>query len=46
MRAFTVSGKGVTLDRTQASENGHWAFLWLQTKSAAPQTLWMTAAIT
>ncbi|MGP8225655.1 MAG: alpha-amylase family glycosyl hydrolase [Terracidiphilus sp.] len=40
---FTLSGKGVTLDKTQVSENGHWAFLWLQTKSAAPQTLWITA---
>jgi glycosidase len=41
---FTLSGKGVTLDHSQASENGHWAFLWLQTKSAAPQTLWITAS--
>jgi glycosidase len=40
---FTVSGKGVTLDRTQASDNGHWAFLWLKTADAAPQTLWVTA---
>ena len=41
---FTVAGKGVTILRTQASENGHWAFLWLQTKSAAPQNLWITAS--
>jgi glycosidase len=41
---FTVSGTGVTLDRTQISENGHWAFLWLKTANAAPQTLWVTAA--
>jgi glycosidase len=41
---FTLSGNGVTLNRTQASENGHWAFLWLETKSAAPQTLWVTAS--
>jgi len=41
---FTVLGNGVTLKRTQASENGHWAFLWLQTKSAAPQTLWISAS--
>ena len=27
---FTLRGQGVTLERTQASENGHWAFLWLQ----------------
>ena len=41
---FSLSGKGVTLNRIQASENGHWAFLWLQTKSAPPQTLWITAS--
>lgn len=41
---FTLSGKGVSLDHSQASDNGHWVFLWLQTKSAAPQTLWITAA--
>ena len=35
---FTLSGDGVTLDRTQTSENGHWAFLWLKTAGAAPQT--------
>ncbi len=41
---FTVRGKGVTLSRTQASDNGHWAFLWLETQSAAPQTLLVTAS--
>ena len=41
---FTLSGTSVTLDRSQASENGHWAFLWLKTAGAAPQTLWVTAA--
>jgi glycosidase len=40
---FTLSGEGVSLERTQASENGHWAFLWLKTADAAPQTLWVTA---
>jgi glycosidase len=40
---FSLSGEGVTLDRIQASENGHWAFLWLKTGNAAPQTLWVTA---
>jgi len=40
---FSLGGKGVTLDRSQASENGHWAFLWLGTKSAAPQTISITA---
>ena len=41
---FALSGTGVTLNRTQASENGHWAFLWLETRSAAPQTVWITAS--
>jgi glycosidase len=41
---FALSGKGVLLTRTQISANGHWAFLWLNTKNAAPQTLWITAA--
>ncbi len=41
---FSVTGIGVTLERTQASENGHWAFLWLDTESAAPQSLAITAA--
>ncbi len=36
---FTVSGKGVTLVRTQSSVNGHWAFLWLDTKNAPAQKL-------
>lgn len=40
---FTLRGEGVTIERTQASENGHWAFLWLKTRNAAPQTLWVTA---
>jgi glycosidase len=40
---FAVSGAGVQLTRTQISANGHWAFLWLQTKSAAAQTLWIAA---
>lgn len=40
---FSVTGSGVTLERTQAAENGHWVFLWLDTKSASPQTLTITA---
>jgi glycosidase len=40
---FTVTGTGVTLTRTQTSANGHWAFLWLDTKAAAPQTLEISA---
>jgi glycosidase len=41
---FAVEGKDVTLTRTQVSENGHWAFLWIDTAHAAPQTLWVTAS--
>jgi glycosidase len=41
---FTVVGKGVRLTRTQVSANGHWAFLWLDTANAAPQTLKLTAS--
>jgi glycosidase len=40
---FTLQGEGVTLVLTQPSANGHWAFLWVQSASAAPQTLWITA---
>jgi glycosidase len=40
---FLVDGKGVKLDRTQTSDNGHWAFLWIETGSAAAQTLSITA---
>jgi glycosidase len=40
---FSVNGTGVTLKRKQVSENGHWAFLWLDTKSAAPQKLTIIA---
>jgi glycosidase len=40
---LSLRGTGVTLVRTQASTNGHWAFLWLETKFAPPQTLWITA---
>ncbi|HUA91295.1 MAG TPA: alpha-amylase family glycosyl hydrolase [Terracidiphilus sp.] len=41
---FTVSGTGVSIVRTQISQNGHWAFLWLDTKSAAAETLRLTAS--
>ncbi len=41
---FAVEGNGVTLTRTQVSENGHWAFLWLSTGTAAPQILMVTAS--
>ena len=38
---FSVQGKGTKLIRTQPSSNGHWAFLWLETRNAAAQTLWI-----
>ena len=41
---FTVEGEGVKLTRTETSANGHWAFLWLDTRSAAAQTLMVSAA--
>jgi len=41
--SFTVDGIGVQLNRTQISANGHWAFLWLATDSAAAQTLHIDA---
>jgi len=41
---FHRCGQGVAILHTQASDNGHWAFLWLRTKDAAPQMLWVTAS--
>jgi neopullulanase len=41
---FTVSGKGVKLLKTQPSANGHWAFLWLATRTAQAQTLSIIAS--
>ena len=40
---FAVAGNGITLTRSQVSANGHWAFLWLDAKAAAPQTVTLTA---
>jgi len=40
---FTVAGKGVSLIKTQPAANGHWSFLWIKTRSAAAQTLQITA---
>ncbi len=36
---FLVHGSNVSISKTQVSANGHWAFLWLDTADAAPQTL-------
>ena len=41
---FSVSAKSVALARTQVSENGHWAFVWLKTTGAAPQTIRIKAS--
>ena len=43
---FAVNGREVRLFRTQASSNGHYAFLWLATKEAEPQELEITASNT
>jgi glycosidase len=40
---FSVRAHGVTLERTQFSPNGHWAFLWLKTVGAAAQTIEISA---
>ena len=41
---FAIQGTGVSILRTQASSNGHYAFLWLATKTAGPQSLRITAS--
>lgn len=40
---ITIDGANVTLDHTQVSDNGHWAFLWLKTADAGPEIIWVTA---
>jgi glycosidase len=40
---FQVTSTGVKLTRIQVSDNGHWAFLWLATKDANPQTIQVKA---
>jgi glycosidase len=34
-----VKGHGVSLEKAQVSDNGHWAFLWLRTEGAGAQRL-------
>ncbi len=41
---ITVAGRRVAIEKTQISDNGHWAFLWLRSVNASPQTLHITAA--
>ncbi len=40
---FKIKGESVSLLRTQVSDNGHWAFLWIRTTAAAAQTLQIIA---
>jgi neopullulanase len=40
---FAVQGENVKLARSQTSDNGHWAFLWLDTRAANAQTLELSA---
>jgi glycosidase len=42
--SISVSGHHVSVEKTQKSPNGHWAFVWLQTTNAAPQTLQIVAS--
>ena len=41
---ISVDGKHVSIEKKQVSDNGHWAFLWLRTTNASPQTLHITAS--
>ncbi len=41
---FAVAGRGVRIHRVQTSANGHYAFLWLTTRDAAPQKIVIKAA--
>ena len=34
---FSIAGSGVSIAQSQISANGHYAFLWLSTRTAAPQ---------
>ncbi len=40
---FSLHADGVALGRTQISPNGHWAFVWLKTSGARPQSIEITA---
>jgi neopullulanase len=41
---FAVDGRGVRIEKSQGSANGHYAFLWLATKDAVAQKLHIRAA--
>lgn len=36
---FTVSGAGVSITQSEVMTNGHFAFLWLSTRNARPQSI-------
>lgn len=36
---FSIEGAGVSLGQSEVSSNGHWAFLWLDTRGAGAQTV-------
>ncbi len=40
---FALLGNSISLTRTEVSANGHWAFLWIDSKQAGPQTVTLTA---
>lgn len=40
---IAVSGANVSIEKTQVASNSHWAFLWLRTTNASPETLHITA---
>ena len=41
---FSLVAKGVSIGRQQRSANGHWAILWLTSKSDAPQQIQLLAS--
>ena len=42
--SFHVTGRGVVLKKSEASTNGHWAFLWLDTGAAPAQDVIVNAS--
>ena len=40
---FSLEAKNVRITRSQISKNGHWAFLWLDSSHAFPETIYVHA---
>jgi len=40
---FSLSDRGLKVEKVVASENGHWAQLWLSASPSAPETVTLTA---